>query len=72
MFEALAKSLKLREEVNHEKDAEKISEEDINTDDASEFEKKEEKKDGKLVIEEEIEEGHISLESGTSSQRFLR
>lgn len=64
MSEALAKSSKLREEAKHEFEVEEKAAEEIDVPAlGEEVAKKEDKKDGKLVLEEETAEGHISWQS---------
>lgn len=64
MSDALAKNSKLREEAKQELEAEEKAVQDVDVPALDEDEpKKEDKKDGKLVLEEETAEGHISWQS---------
>lgn len=68
MSEALAKNSKLREEARQEKEIEEKAAEDVDAPHLDEeAPKKENKADGKLVVEEETAEGHISWQSCTCS-----
>ncbi|EIM80350.1 P-loop containing nucleoside triphosphate hydrolase protein [Stereum hirsutum FP-91666 SS1] len=64
MSDALAKNWKLREEARQEKEVEERAAAAVDVPDLDEeASKKEDKKDGKLVLEEETAEGHISWQS---------
>lgn len=64
MSDALAKNWKLREEARQEKEVEERAAAAVDVPDLDEeASKKEDKKNGKLVLEEETAEGHISWQS---------
>lgn len=71
MSDALAKNSKLREEAKQEKEVADMATDDVDAPALDEVAtKKEEKNDGKLVVEEETAEGHISWQSRQCFIRF--
>ena len=67
MSDALAKNSKLREVAEEEKEAEESAAQDLDvTAPDGEGPKKAGQADGKLIVEEEIAEGHVSWQSGSS------